>query len=89
MPETTHHARPFGVTEEELTKIESFCASNQLDEMGRICAELRVLRAEYLLLSKRVGMARNSEPDPYLANRRFSKTLREVTKEDPTDFPEA
>lgn len=89
MPELKQHARPFGVSEDELTKMEAFCASNQLDELGRICAELRVLRAEYLLLSKRVGMARNSEPDPILANRRFSKSLREITKEDPNDFPES
>lgn len=89
MPEVKHHSRPFGVSEEELTKMEAFCASNQLDELGRICAELRVLRAEYLTLCARVGKARNSEPDPILANRRFSKSLREITKEDPNDFPEA
>lgn len=89
-PEVTHHSRPFGVTEEELTKVESFCAANQLDEIGRICAELRTLRREYMLLSKRVGMARNSEPDAYLANRRFGRTLDKITKsENPNDFPES
>jgi hypothetical protein len=88
--EVKHHSHPFGVTEDELLKVESFCAANKLDEVGRICAELRVLRAEYLTLCKRVGMTRNSEPDPILANRRFSKTLRQITKEDdPNDFPEA
>jgi hypothetical protein len=86
--EVTHHSRPFGVTEEELLKVESFCAANKLDEIGRICAELRVLRQEYLTLCKRVGMTRNSEPDPILANRRFSRTLQKLTEENPNDFSE-
>jgi hypothetical protein len=86
--ETKHHATPFGVTEQELLKVESFCAANQLDEVGRICAELRVLRQEYLTLCKRVGMNQNSEPDPILANRRFSRTLKKITEENPNDFSE-
>ena len=62
MPEVKHHSRPFGVTEEELAKVEAFCVANELDELGRICAELRVLRAEYLTMAKRVGRSSNFPP---------------------------
>ena len=62
MLEVKHHSRPFGVSEEELTKMEAFCAANELDELGRICAELRVLRAEYLTMAKRVGRAAANFP---------------------------
>lgn len=92
MPDVKHHSRPFAVTEEELTKVESFCVANGLDEIGRVCAELRVLRAEYLSLSNRLGKVANAQPDPYLANRRFSKSMDSMTKgkpeSDPNDFPE-
>lgn len=76
MPDVKHHSRPFGVSEEELTKMEAFCASNQLDEIGRICAELRVLRAEYLkqsnIIGKQRAMVETLERNP---NIRYSKEL--------------
>ena len=75
-----HHSRPFAVTEDELQNVEKFCAANQLDEIGRICAELRVLRAEYLQLSTANGKLRAMvevlEHDP---QRRYSKDLEMIT----------
>jgi len=79
MTEVTHHSRPFGVTEAELLKVESFCAANKLDEIGRICAELRVLRAEYITLCKRVGMSRATVPDPITSNKRYGAELEHIT----------
>jgi hypothetical protein len=74
MPEAP--SRPFAVTEAELANVEKFCKSNGLDEIGRVCAELRVLRAEYLLLSKRAGkqraMIETIEHDPH---QRFAKEM--------------
>jgi hypothetical protein len=83
MPEVKHHARPFGVTEQELLKVEAFCAANKLDEIGRICAELRLLRTEYLLLSKRIGLQAAHVPmDSIQANLRFGESLNTITKQE-------
>lgn len=76
MSDVKHHARPFYVTEDELSAVERFCKANQLDEIGRICAELRVLRAEYLAQTRTVGrqrvMIESLEHDPTI---RYSKEL--------------
>lgn len=70
------HAVPLAVSEDELQRVERFCEVNGLDEVGRICAELRVLRTEYILLSNRVGkqraMIETLEHDPQI---RYSKEL--------------
>ena len=76
MPDVKHHSRPFAVTEAELQAVERFCKANQLDEIGRICAELRVLRAEYLkqanVIGKQRAMVETLEHNP---NIRYSKEL--------------
>jgi hypothetical protein len=64
------------VSDAELSLAERFCEQNGLDEIGRICAELRTLRAEYISLSNRVGKQRALiealEHDPQI---RYSKEL--------------
>lgn len=70
------HGVPFAVSEAELHEVEEFCARNGLDQIGRICAELRVLRAEYLAQSNRIGkqraMIETLEHNPSI---RYSKEL--------------
>ena len=83
-----HYSRPFAVTEDELRKVEKFCADNGLDEIGRICAELRVLRAEFLQLSTRIGkqraMIETLEHDP---QKRFAKELDVIVNYGGHDAP--
>lgn len=85
MPRTP--SRPFAVDNHELQQVERFCAANNLDVLGRICAELRLLRAEYIRLSERVGRQSNTiaqvqrevvsmEADP---NRRYAAQLDTIT----------
>lgn len=80
MPDVKHHSYPFAVAENELQKVEQFCKDNQLDEIGHICAELRVLRAEYLAqanrISKQRAMIEMLEHDPTV---RYSKELDSMT----------
>lgn len=77
MPEAP--SRPFAVTEAELASVERFCKANSLDEIGRVCAELRVLRAEYLRLSNRYGKAKamveTMEHDPH---QRYAKEMEVI-----------
>ncbi len=80
---------PFAASDAELSEVEGFCERNGLDQIGRICAELRALRQEYLQLAKRVGQQANGQPDPVLANRRFGRDIQKITKvEDPFDLTE-
>jgi hypothetical protein len=81
------HVPPFAVSDAELREVEGFCSRNGLDQIGRICAELRVLRAEYLAQSNRIGkqraMIETLEHDPTI---RYSKELEvmvEAKKEEP------
>ena len=76
MPDVVHHSRPFAVTEDELSAVERFCKANKLDEIARICAELRVLRAEYLKQTNRVAKQRAMiEALEHNPNIRYSKEL--------------
>jgi len=69
-----------------LQEAEGFCRRNGLDQIGTICAELRTLRKEYLILSQRVGRQRATidslMPNP---NRRFATELDQMT----TGVPDA
>jgi hypothetical protein len=73
-------SRPFAVDSSELEEVERFCRENKLDVIGRICAELRVLRAEYLVLAQRAGkqkaLVETLEHDP---SKRFAKELDIIT----------
>lgn len=70
---------PFAVSNSELAEVEGFCSRNGLDQIGRICAELRTLRNEYIQLSKRLGkqqqMVETLQPDPSV---RFAKELEVI-----------
>lgn len=78
---------PFAVSDAELTEVEGFCKRNGLDQIGRICAELRALRVAYMEQCKRVGkqrqMVETLQPDP---SERYAKELDSITQEK-TDAP--
>ncbi len=67
---------PFAVSDAELSEVEGFCKRSGLDQIGRICAELRALRADYITLSKRIGMMHNRQPDPH---RQFAAEIDVIT----------
>lgn len=71
---------PFAVSDPELAEVEGFCSRNGLDQIGRICAELRTLRAEYVLLVGRVGKQRamidTLEHDP---SKRYAREIDVIT----------
>ncbi len=71
---------PFAVSDAELTEVEGFCKRNGLDQIGKICAELRTMRREFMDLSKRAGrqraMVETAMPDP---NRRFAAEMDRLT----------
>lgn len=77
---------PFAVSDADLQEAEQFCKRSGLDQIGKICAELRTLRKEYLILSHRVGRQKatieNLMPDP---SRRFASELDQIT----TGVPDA
>ena len=77
---------PFAVSDADLQEAEGFCRRNGLDQIGKICAELRTLRKEYIVLSQRVGRQKatieNLMPDP---SRRFASELDQIT----TGVPDA
>lgn len=71
---------PFAISDAELQEIEQFCGRNGLDQIGRVCSELRSLRAAYLTQAKRLGiqsaMISDLQPD---ANKRFAAELSSLT----------
>lgn len=77
---------PFAVSDAELSEVEGFCSRNGLDQIGRICAELRTLRSEYILLAGRVGKQRGMietlEHDP---NKRYARELDVITTDRTND----
>lgn len=81
---------PFAVSDAELQEVEGFCSRNGLDQIGRICAELRGLRSAYMTLSKRIGrqqqMVEVIMPDP---SQRFARELDSITQEKPDASPVA
>jgi ABC-type Na+ transport system ATPase subunit NatA len=58
-------AHPFSTPSDELAMVSDFSKSHNLNELSHICDELRVLRAEHLILHQRV--------------RRLQKQLEEVS----------
>lgn len=82
MPSTTP---PFAVSDAELSEVEGFCKRQGLDQIGRICAELRVLRAEYLQLANRVGkqraMIETLEHDPTIRYGKELEAMVSMTRE--------
>jgi hypothetical protein len=81
-------SRPFAVSSVELQDVEQFCEKNNLPTIARICAELRVLRTEYIHLSTRLGRARSMvqtlESSP---QQRFAKDLDSITQKGPDHAP--
>ena len=77
---------PFAVSDAELREVEGFCSRNGLDEIGRICAELRTMRSEYILLSERAGRQRSMidtlEHDP---QKRYARELEVIVTDRSTN----
>ncbi len=75
---------PFAVSTGELQEVEDFCQRNGLDQIGRICAELRVLRTEYLVLSQRVARQKAMiEAASMDSNARYAQELDVLMTEKP------
>lgn len=77
---------PFAVSDAELQEVEGFCSRSGLDQIGRICAELRTLRKEYVRLAERCGRQKATieycMPDP---SKRFAAEIDSIT----TGVPDA
>ena len=75
---TQNNVPPFAVSDSDLREAEEFCRLSGLDQIGRICAELRGLRSAYQTQAKRLGMMQSRMPDP---NRQFASDLDRITGE--------
>lgn len=49
----SYTAQPFALSDAELKEVERFAKASGLDQIGRMAAELRALRASYLTLANR------------------------------------
>lgn len=52
--------QPFALEEAELRDIEQFARKNNLDNIARLCAELRALRSAFMTQSVRMGRMANA-----------------------------
>lgn len=77
---------PLALSDAELAEVEQFARNTGLDEIGRLCAELRAVRAAYLQKCREIARMRSVvatvDPDPHS---RYSKELQNLTGE--TDAP--
>jgi len=78
------YSAPLAITEAELQDIETLARRMGLDEIAKVCTELRVLRRHFLELSRQVVMYRKLQPPPPVqfpmeANVRWAADLNSMT----------
>ncbi len=72
---------PFALSDAELAEVEGFAQRSGLDQIYRLCRELRTIRRAYLEQSETIGRMRQMiHPDP---QRRFAHALEAMTDAPP------
>ncbi len=74
-------AVPLALSDAELAEVEGFAQRSGLDQIYRICAELRTVRRAYLEQAETIGRLRQMiDPNP---QRRFAHALEAMTDAPP------
>lgn len=82
LPKVTRHVPPMALSDAELSEVEGFAARSGLDEIGRLCAELRTIRQLYVQqcgkISRLENMVAMLDSNP---QSRYGKELNKLTGE--------